>query len=279
MNDNKEDAPGGVARGFADLVALVARLRGPQGCPWDREQSHESIKGLVVEEAYEVVEAIDEGDDAELQGELGDLLLQVVFHSQIAADERRFTVREVMTTLSEKLVRRHPHVFAGEKAETSGEVLKNWEALKQAEREAKGQAGPDASLLDGVSRALPAMLEAYQLSTKVARVGFDWPSADDAVGKLEEELDELKSASRGPAGSHEIEVEVGDLLFTMVNIARLLNVDPETALKASSRKFRRRFRHIEERLRESGRKPADSSLEEMETLWNEAKTHEGSASV
>jgi tetrapyrrole methylase family protein/MazG family protein len=259
-----------IAARFAELVALVAKLRGDDGCPWDREQSHESIKGLVVEEAYEVVEAIDEGHDDELKAELGDLLLQVVFHSQIATDEQRFGVGDVIDVLKDKLVRRHPHVFGGDKAETSGEVLKNWEALKEAERAAKGQSGADASLLDGVSKALPAMLEALQISTKVSRVGFDWPSADDAIAKLEEEIEELKGA---PTGSHEVEVEVGDLLFTIVNVARLLSVDPETALKASSRKFRRRFRFIEDRLKESGRKPADASLEEMEALWNEAKEH------
>src|SRR5687767_9900268 len=190
MTEKKEDKElEEIARRFADLVALVARLRGPDGCPWDREQSHESIKGLVVEEAYEVVEAIDEGDDGELRAELGDLLLQVVFHSQIAADERRFHVGGVIETLADKLVRRHPHVFGGEKAETSGEVLKNWEALKQAEREAKGEVTKEASLLDGVSRALPATLEAFQLTTKASRVGFDWPTADDAVAKLDEELE------------------------------------------------------------------------------------------
>jgi MazG family protein len=269
MTQSKEDA-----QGFAELVALVERLRGPQGCPWDREQSHESIKGLVVEEAYEVVEAIDEGHDAELSAELGDLLLQVVFHSQIATEEGRFTVADVIATLKDKLVRRHPHVFGGEKAETSGEVLKNWESLKQAERAAKGDASPDASLLDSVSKALPAMLEAHQLTTKASRVGFDWSHADLAIGKLEEEIEELKSAARAPAGSHEIEVEMGDLLFTMVNVARLLGVDPETALKASSRKFRRRFAHIETRLREQGRRPEGSSLEEMDGLWEEAKSHE-----
>lgn len=275
MGENKKDGQAHEStHRFEELVALVAKLRGPDGCPWDREQSHESIKGLVVEEAYEVVEAIDEGDDAELKAELGDLLLQVVFHSQIATDEERFGVGDVIDTLQEKLIRRHPHVFGGEKADTSGEVLKNWEALKEAERAAKGLAGPDASMLESVSRALPAMLEAFQLTTKTARVGFDWPNADDAIGKLEEEIEELKSASRGPAGSHEIEMEVGDLLFTAVNISRLLGVDPETALKASSRKFRRRFRYIEDRLRERGSRPADSSLDEMDGLWNEAKQNE-----
>jgi tetrapyrrole methylase family protein / MazG family protein len=274
MTREKEDVPAEVADRFADLVALVARLRSPEGCPWDREQSHESIKGLVVEEAYEVVEAIDEGDDAELSAELGDLLLQVVFHADIAARESRFTVKDVIDALSDKLVRRHPHVFGGEKAETSGEVLKNWEALKEAERAAKGES-PDASMLESVSPALPAMLEAQQLTTKVARVGFDWPHVDDAFGKLDEELDELKRVSNGTPGTHEIEAEIGDLLFTIVNVARLLGVDPETALKASNRKFRRRFGFIEDRLREQGRKPADSSLDEMDALWNQAKDREG----
>ena len=274
MTLSKDDVPSEVASRFAELVGLVARLRGPEGCPWDREQSHESIKGLVVEEAYEVVEAIDEGDDKELSAELGDLLLQVVFHSDIAARESRFGVLDVIDALMDKLVRRHPHVFGEEKAGTSGEVLKNWEALKEAERAAKGQAGPDASMLDAVSSGLPAMLEALQLTTKVSRVGFDWGNADEALGKLDEEMDELKRVSGGPSGSHEIEAEVGDLLFTAVNVARLLGIDPETALKASNRKFRRRFRYVEDRLRAQGRKPADSSLEEMDTLWNEAKDEE-----
>src|SRR5687767_11476421 len=182
MTEKKEDKElEEIARRFADLVALVARLRGPDGCPWDREQSHESIKGLVVEEAYEVVEAIEEGDDLELRAELGDLLLQVVFHSQIAADEKRFGVGDVIETLKDKLVRRHPHVFAGEKAGTSSEVLKNWETLKEAERAAKGEGAADASMLDSVSRALPAVMEAYQLTTKVSRVGFDWPDAEEAL--------------------------------------------------------------------------------------------------
>jgi len=278
MTQSKDDVSAEVAARFAELVALVARLRGPEGCPWDREQSHESIKGLVVEEAYEVVEAIDEGDDKELAAELGDLLLQVVFHSDIAAAESRFGVKDVIAALTDKLVRRHPHVFGGEKAATSGEVLKNWEALKEAERAAKGQAA-DASMLEGVSRALPAMLEALQLTTKVSRVGFDWGNADEAMGKLDEEMDELKRVSGGPSGSHEIEAEIGDLLFTVVNVARLLGVDPETALKASNRKFRRRFGYIEDRLREQGRKPADSSLDEMDSLWSEAKEHESSTPV
>jgi len=274
MTQSKDDVSAEVAARFAELVALVARLRGPEGCPWDREQSHESIKGLVVEEAYEVVEAIDEGDDKELAAELGDLLLQVIFHSDIAAAESRFGVKDVIGALTDKLVRRHPHVFGGEKAQTSGEVLKNWEALKQAERAAKGETAADASMLEGVSPALPAMLEALQLTTKVSRVGFDWGNADEAMGKLDEEMDELKRVSGGPSGSHEIEAEIGDLLFTVVNVARLLGVDPETALKASNRKFRRRFRYIEDRLREQGRKPADSSLDEMDSLWSEAKEGE-----
>jgi tetrapyrrole methylase family protein/MazG family protein len=279
MTQSKNDVSAEVATRFAELVALVARLRGPEGCPWDREQSHESIKGLVVEEAYEVVEAIDEGDDKELAAELGDLLLQVVFHSDIAAAESRFGVKDVIDALTDKLVRRHPHVFGGEKAGTSGEVLKNWEALKEAERAAKGQAGADASMLEGVSPALPAMLEALQLTTKASRVGFDWGNADEAMGKLDEEMDELKRVSGGPSGSHEIEAEIGDLLFTVVNVARLLGVDPETALKASNRKFRRRFRYIEDRLRAQGRKPADSSLDEMDSLWSEAKERESSTPV
>jgi MazG family protein len=248
---------------FAALVDLIARLRSPDGCPWDREQTHESLKATTLEEAYEVVEAVDQGD-TQLRGELGDLLLQVVFHSQIAAEENRFTVGEVVREVADKMVRRHPHVFGEETAGTSGEVLRNWEAMKLAER---GESG--GSMLDSVSRALPGVMEAAQMTTKASRVGFDWTDAASVEAKVQEELAELRvEAGRGGSGVAE---EMGDVLFAVVNLARKLGVDPESALKSANRKFRRRFSFVEEALRSRGSSPAASTLEEMDALWGDAK--------
>jgi len=260
---------------FTKLVELIARLRAPGGCPWDREQTHDTLKPMMLEEAYEVVEAIDEGNDDELIGELGDLLLQVVFHSQIATEEQRFTVSEVIERISAKMIRRHPHVFGDDTAQTAGEVLRNWEAIKQAELEAKGKNAEEGSMLDSVSTKLPAVMEAFQMTTKVSRVDFDWPDVASVLEKLDEEVNELKQAIGEETPTHkEIAAEVGDLLFVAVNVARLLGVDPESALKGSNRKFRRRFRYIEDRLREQGRKPADSDHVEMDAFWDEAKARE-----
>ena len=263
-----EGGPRTAGEAFSRLVALIARLRGPGGCPWDREQTHASLKPMAIEEAYELVEAIDEGRDDDLVGELGDLLLQVVFHAQIGAEDGRFTAADVADRVAEKMVRRHPHVFAEHEASTSGEVLRNWEALKTAERRAKGR--KDGSMLDSVSLAHPAVLEAFQITSKAARVGFDWKDAASVLAKLDEEMKELREAL-GQGDERAAAEEVGDLLFVAVNLARKAGVDPESALKAANRKFRRRFRHVEERLRERGRSPAESSLEEMDALWDEAK--------
>ncbi len=272
MSTDRPSPSAGAA--FEAFVALIARLRAPGGCPWDREQTHASLKPMTIEEAYEVLEAIDDGDDAELAGELGDLLLQVVFHAQIAADEGRFTVADVVARVAEKMVRRHPHVFADDTARTSGEVLRNWEAIKEAEKASGGQA--DGSMLDGVSARLPAVMEAYQMTTKVSRVGFEWPDVPAVLAKLEEEVAELEDAlASGHASDARVAEEVGDLLFAAVNVGRMLGHDPESALKAANRKFRRRFRHVEERLREGGRRPADATLAEMDALWEEAKAGEG----
>ncbi|HKP87750.1 MAG TPA: nucleoside triphosphate pyrophosphohydrolase [Blastocatellia bacterium] len=262
---------------FAELVELIAQLRAPGGCPWDREQTHESLKPMLLEEAYEVIEAIDEGNDEEFKGELGDLLLQVIFHSDIATEQRRFTIAEVIELIKSKMIRRHPHVFGEDTASTPGEVLRSWEAIKAAELDAKREgAGAEASMLDSVSTKLPAVMEAFQMTTKVSRVDFDWPDVVGVLEKLDEEVGELKEAVQKPSPDHkEISGEVGDLLFVAVNVARLLGVDPESALKASNRKFRRRFRHIEDRLREQGRKPSDSNHVEMDALWDEAKEKEG----
>jgi MazG family protein len=266
-----DPSPASVEAGrlFARFVELIARLRAPGGCPWDREQTHESVKPMTIEEAYEVARAIDEGDDDELLAELGDLLLQVVFHADIAGEREAFRVHEVIERVSAKMIRRHPHVFADDGAATSGEVLRNWEAIKASEREAKGKL--DESMLDSVHRGLPAVMEAFQMSTKVSRVGFDWPDAEAALEKLDEELRELRDAIGARADHRAVAEEVGDLLFVTTNVARLAGIDPESALKAANRKFRRRFRFIEDRLRAQGRRPADADAEEMERLWSDAK--------
>ncbi len=260
---------------FEEFVSLIARLRAPGGCPWDREQTHDSVKPMTIEEAYEVAAAIDEGDDQELAGELGDLLLQVVFHAQMAQDRGAFEIGEVVRRVSDKMIRRHPHVFGDHDAKSSGEVLRNWEALKAEELEAKGGKAESASMLDSVKPGLPAVMEAFQMTTKVGRVGFDWPDAKAVIEKLDEETGELKQAvAQHPAAAPEIAEEIGDLLFVAVNVARVLGVDPESALKAANRKFRRRFRHVEDGLRARGKKPADASLDEMDALWDEAKAAE-----
>jgi tetrapyrrole methylase family protein/MazG family protein len=269
-----EPPPKEAGAAFTRFVELIARLRAPGGCPWDREQTHESLKPMTLEEAYEVVEAIDRGDDQELAGELGDLLLQVVFHAQLATEGGRFTIADVIQRVLDKMVRRHPHVFADHPAATPGEVLRNWEALKEEERAGRGKSS-DASMLDSVSRSLPATMEAFQMTTKVSRVGFDWPDATSVLAKLEEEVGELKEAVAAGEGPAAVGEEIGDLLFVIVNLSRRLGVDPESALKAGNRKFRRRFQYVEERLRARGKRPADSSLEEMDALWDEAKQREG----
>ena len=257
---------------FARFVELIARLRAPGGCPWDREQTHETVKPMTIEEAYEVAHAIDENDDDELMGELGDLLLQVVFHANIAEERKAFALKQIIERVSDKMYRRHPHVFADDDASTSSDVLKSWEAIKAEERKEKGK--DDDSMLDSVHKGLPAVMEAFQMTTKVSRVGFDWPDADGALVKLDEEVLELREAVREKTDQKAIAEEVGDLLFVAVNVARLTGVDPESALKAANRKFRRRFRHIEDRLRADGKGPADSNLEEMDRLWDEAKALE-----
>lgn len=262
---------------FARFVELIARLRAPGGCPWDREQTHETVKPMTIEEAYEVAHAIEENDDDELMGELGDLLLQVVFHANIAEERKAFALKQIIGRVSDKMIRRHPHVFADDGASTSGEVLRSWEAIKAEERKEKGK--DDASMLDSVHKGLPAVMEAFQMTTKVSRVGFDWPEADGALVKLDEEVLELREAVREKTDQQAIAEEVGDLLFVAVNVARLTGVDPESALKAANRKFRRRFRHIEDRLRADGKGPADSTLEEMDRLWDEAKAIERKGDV
>jgi MazG family protein len=277
---------------FTDLVALMARLRSPEGCPWDREQTYATLAPMLLEEAYEAFEAVEEareGRPEELRGELGDLLFQIVFYAQVAAERGEFTIDDVVEAIHAKMVRRHPHVFAGESAADSAEVLRNWEAIKAEEKRAAGRDEPakDSSLLDGVSAKAPALMEAHQLTTKAARVGFDWQNVEQIFDKLHEEVDELKAAiTESRAGgddadaatteaAHErVREELGDLLFVVTNIARHLTVEPEAALKLTNRKFRRRFRHIERGLEARGRSLDAATLDEMETLWLEAKAGE-----
>ncbi len=290
---------------FERAVGIMARLRAPGGCPWDREQTFDSIKPYTLEEAYEVLEAIDHRDWDELTGELGDLLLQVLFSAEMAQEENHFSIDDVLDRLSNKLVDRHPHVFGGVKAETSSDVLRNWEALKAAEKKKRLAAGggksapaedPSKSVLAGVSSAVPALLEAFKLSSRAAHVGFDWPNITGLFEKLEEETGELRHEvdklpppgprpqDRGVAGARgavipeelrlRMEDEVGDMLFVLVNIARYLSLDPESALRKTNRKFRRRFQWLEEELRRSGRSPREASLDEMEALWQRSKEQE-----
>ena len=284
---------------FERAVEIMARLRAPGGCPWDREQSFDTIKPYTLEEAYEVLEAIDNRDWKELTGELGDLLLQVLFYSQMAREEGHFSIDDVLERLANKLVDRHPHVFGEVKAETPAEVLRNWEALKAEEKKKRAEASGEASatadgpsVLAGVSSRMPALLEAHKLSSRAAHVGFDWPEIEGLFSKLEEETQELReelkqlpvktgSVGRGVAGSgkpqvpealrERLEDEVGDLFFVLVNIARYLSLDPESALRKTNRKFKRRFQWMEGQLRASGRGPAEASMDELEDLWQQAK--------
>jgi tetrapyrrole methylase family protein/MazG family protein len=261
---------------FEKLVAVQARLRAPDGCPWDREQTHASLRTYLIEEAYEVLEAMESGNDAKFAEEMGDLLLQIVFHSQIAKEEGRLTVADVIREVHDKMVRRHPHVFGEKRARDAAEVLKNWEQLKKEERAAKGGEGKrQESLMDGVSKVLPATLEGFQFTRRAARIGFDWGNVDGVFEKLKEEAAELqRELASGGRKSARTENEMGDLLFAAVNIARWLEIDPEIALKKANAKFAGRFRAMEERAAASGRKLADVPREEMEALWDEVKAEE-----
>jgi MazG family protein len=290
---------------FERAVSIMARLRAPGGCPWDREQTFDSIKPYTLEETYEVLEAIDNRDWDELPGELGDLLLQVLFYAEMAKEQGTFSIDDVLDRLANKLIDRHPHVFGDGKAETSSEVLRNWQALKAQEKEQKrqrvtGEAATDRepleSVLAGVSTAMPSLMEAYKLSSRAAQVGFDWPDMEGLFEKLREETAELQQHlqefpapgprphSQGIAGAgraqiseslrEHLEDEVGDLFYVLVNIARYLALDPESALRRTNRKFKRRFQWMEEQLRSSGRGPQQASMTELESLWQEAKRHE-----
>ena len=297
---------------FERAVAIMERLRAPGGCPWDREQTFDSIKPYTLEETYEVLEAIDNRDWEELPGELGDLLLQVLFYSEMAKEQGSFSIDDVLDQLSRKLVDRHPHVFGDATAETSADVKRNWEALKVEERkkrqEQTGAANTNAdnaagktapSILAGISSSMPSLLEAHKLSSRAAQIGFDWPDMEGLFEKLGEETAELRQQlqefpapgprpeGRGVAGSgrqtipddlrSRLEEEVGDLFFVLVNMARYLAIDPESALRKTNRKFRRRFQWMEQRLHERGSTPESVSMHELESLWQQAKQQEKQA--
>jgi tetrapyrrole methylase family protein / MazG family protein len=255
-------------RSFDDLVRLMTRLRGPEGCPWDRQQTLPDLKPFVIEEAYEVVDAIDRDDRRALLEEVGDLLLESVFIAEMTREEGTFDIYDSITAIHDKLVRRHPHVFADVEAGDAEQVLVNWEKLKNEERKAENK-----SVLSGVPRALPALLKASRLTEKAARVGFDWRRAEDVLDKLDEETRELRDAVANGDAKH-IEEEIGDLLFTLANIARKMSVNPEEALQSTSRKFMRRFESMESAVRSRGKNIDDLTLEEMDKLWDEAKAAE-----
>jgi len=292
---------------FAKLAAVMARLRAPGGCPWDREQTHSTLRTYLIEEAYEVLDALDSRDDSKFSEELGDLLLQVLFHAQIAAETRRFSINDVIREIHDKMIRRHPHVFGNVKAKTSAQVLRNWELLKKQERQSKtsnafvgaGLARPSSnanvaldssrqtlpsesstsstsnadhdSILDGVPSTIPALLRAFQLTRKAARIGFDWPNVEGIFDKLHEESTELREVLHKKESDARIESELGDILFVAVNLSRFLNVDPEIALHKASAKFTRRFHQMEKIAREKGTTLAEIPRPQLESLWDQSK--------
>ncbi len=250
------------------LIDIMMRLRGADGCPWDRKQTSSSLKPYVIEEAYEVVEAIDSGDPGKLREELGDLLLQIAFHCQIASEQAEFSFNDVVNAICEKLIRRHPHVFADVEADDAGTVLRNWERIKQREKESDN--GTPASILDEVPAYLPALMQAAKMQDKASRVGFDWQYAEEAAAKVWEEIDEFREALASGRRDR-IEDEMGDVLFAMVNVARLLDMDAEEALRRANARFVNRFRYIERWADERGVRLEDMTLGEMDAVWDEAK--------
>ncbi len=253
---------------FQQLVDLMARLRAPGGCPWDREQNFDTIKPFLLEETYEVLNAIDARNWPELADELGDLVLQAVFFSQMAAEENLFRIEDALDAINQKLIRRHPHVFGDETAKTEGDVRKRWSEIKDEEKRKKGNS--DGTLLGSVPRSLPALVEAQQIASRAAQTGFDWENAGQVIDKLHEELREFEEARTG-GDREQLEDELGDMLFVLVNLARFVKVDPEQALRRTNAKFRRRFGYVEHKLAERGKTTRESSIDEMEALWQESK--------
>ena len=262
---------------FEKLVEIMATLRGPNGCPWDKQQDFNSLKPMLVEEVYEVLEAVENQDFDGLSEELGDMLLHVLFHAQLGKEAAQFDINTVIEKISDKLVRRHPHVFGNDSASTPEEVIKNWEAIKAQEKaeKLKDRTAEQRSLLEGIPSKLPAIHEAHQISSRAVRVGFDWPNIEGIFDKLEEEVQELKeviSTGGDETQRERLEDEIGDMLFTVVNIARYLKIDSESALKRANRKFKTRFQHMESELAKQGKTLDKTSLAEMEALWKKAKS-------
>ncbi|MBN2328668.1 MAG: nucleoside triphosphate pyrophosphohydrolase [Candidatus Omnitrophica bacterium] len=253
-----------ISEKFMKLVQIMARLRSPDGCPWDKEQTHLSLKKYLIEEAYELLESIDAGEDKAIIEECGDVLLQVVFHARIAEEEGRFNIEDVLTVLCDKLIHRHPHVFGDRDANSAEEVLRNWEADKQKEKPER------RSILDGVPKSLPALMQAHQIQDRAARVGFDWEKIEEVFAKFEEEWGEFHETHR-EQNRERMEEELGDLLFALVNISRYIQVDPEQALTKTNQKFLRRFLYIEQEIEKRSQSLEEASLQEMDALWDEAK--------
>jgi tetrapyrrole methylase family protein/MazG family protein len=254
--------------GLERLLKIMEKLRSPEGCPWDREQTHKTLKRYLIEEAYEVLEAIDSGDPELLGEELGDVLLQVVFHAQIAKELGAFTMDDVIDSICEKLIRRHPHVFADTEVESVGEVMRNWDAIKKMEKHGRER----TSILDGVPKEFPALMRAEKIQKKAAKVGFELDDIHGAFGKVGEELEDLRTALDSEDGE-KIKDEFGDVLFALVNVARYAKVDPELALQDATSKFIQRFRFIEEKAQAQGRSLEEMSLAEMDALWDQAKDY------
>jgi MazG family protein len=265
MPGSPDNTPG---QQFNRLVEIMAQLRGPDGCPWDREQNFDTIKPYTIEETYEVLDAIDRRDWRGLAEELGDFMLQAVFYAQMAAEQDLFSIGDALNAINEKLIRRHPHIFGTGTADTPEAVKRRWDEIKQEEKAERGE--KRHNLLEAIPRSMPALVEAQQMASKAAQAGFDWENVEQVFGKLREELDELARARESAVADH-IEDELGDVFFVLVNIARFLKVDPEQALRKTNAKFRRRFGYIEDRLRERGKSLADSEINEMEDLWQQAK--------
>jgi len=253
-----------ISKSFCELIKIIRTLRSPEGCPWDREQTLYSLKNHFIEEAYELVDALDNRDIDNIKEELGDLLLHIVIHSIIAEEDGYFTINEVIQEISEKLVRRHPHVFADTKVKNTDEVMKNWEAIKSDEGKKK------KSVLDGIPKGLPSIQQSYKMQKRVSKKGFDWNTTEDCMNKVDEEYNELKEAVN-TGNKEEIQHELGDVLFAVINLSRFLNVDPDEALRNVNKRFTNRFMHIEKKLEEKGQSLENTPLEEMEAFWQEAK--------
>jgi tetrapyrrole methylase family protein/MazG family protein len=254
---------------FKELVEIIAKLRSEEGCPWDREQTHETLKMGIIEEAYEVIETIDRKDDEKLEEELGDLLMQVLLNAQIAKEEGKFGINGVIQKINEKLLRRHPHVFGDLEVKDSEEIMRNWDRIKSEERANKDE----NSILDGIPIHLPALIQARKVQSRASRIGFDWDKSSDVLKKVEEEVDELKESIVN-ADQPSIEEEIGDILFSIVNLSRFLNVEPEDALRKTTAKFMRRFKQMEAQITQNGKKLTDYDLAGLDKFWDSIKESE-----